>query len=157
MMERDKDAGKPEPQLSILSVSKRWWHVCVILLCVQTLVWMAFIWYGERDTAADWRELIEAVIYGTSNAIPLFIVLSLTMALSAEFAGGLAVVLAEYLKHKLQKRFEKRGEERGIATGREQANATWEAWYKRMKDAQQKGEPFDEPPPSMENGNSREN
>ena len=145
MMEQDKDAGKPEPQLSILSVSKRWWHVCVILLCVQTLGWMAFIWYGERDTAADWRELIEAVVYGTSRAIPTFIVLSLMVVLAAEFVGGLTVVLAEYLKHKLQKRFE----ERGIATGREQANAAWEAWYKRMREAQQKGEPFDEPPPSL--------
>ena len=54
------------------------------------------------------------------------------------------MVLAEYLKH----RFEKRGEERGIATGREQANAAWEAWYERMKEAQQRGESFDEPPPS---------
>ena len=52
------------------------------------------------------------------------------------------MVLARYLKHKFEKQAEARGEAR--------VNAVWEAWYKRMKEAQQKGEPFDEPPPSME-------
>lgn len=147
MTQQDKDTDKPEPQLSILSVSKRWWHVCVILLCVQTLGWMVFVWDSEKNIAEDWRELVEAIVYGTSRAIPTFIVLSLTVVLLAEFIGGVKMVLAEYLKH----RFEKRGEERGI----EQANAAWEAWYGRMKEAQQRGEPFDEPPPSTGNGNSR--
>ncbi len=147
MTEREADEHNPEPQLSILSVSKRWWHVCVILLCVQTLAWMAFVWWGEKDTAAGWRELVEAIVYGTSSAIPLFIALSLTVVLLAEFIGGLKLVLAEYLKHKLRKRFEKRGEVRGEA----RANSAWESWYKRMKDAEAKGEPFDEPPPSLRN------
>ena len=139
MTERETEGNSPEPQLSILSVSKRWWHVCVILLCVQTLAWMAFVWWGEKDTVAGWRELVEAIVYGTSSAIPLFIALSLTVVLLAEFIGGLKMVLAEYLKH----RFEKRGEAR--------ANSAWEAWYKRMKEAEAKGEPFDEPPPSIGN------
>ena len=142
MKERETDEHNPEPQLSILSVSKRWWHVCVILLCVQTLVWMAFVWLGERSDAEDYRELVEAVVYGTLRAIPLFIVLSITVVIFSEFIGGLIVVLARYLKHKFEKQAEARGEAR--------VNAVWEAWYKRMKEAQQKGEPFDEPPPSME-------
>ena len=106
------------------------------LLCVQTLAWMAFVWLGARGDAENYRELIEAVVYGTARAIPLFIVLSMTVAILAEFTGGLIVVLAEYLKH----RFEKRG--------RAQERAAWEAWYRNMKDAEARGEPFDEPPPS---------
>ena len=139
--EQDKDTGKPEPQLSVLSVSQRWWHICVILLCAQTLGWMAFIRWGIHDSAGSYREIIEAMVYGTSRAIPLFIVFSMTVPLIAEFTGGLIVVLAEYLK----RRFEKRGEKRG----REQANSDWEAWYKRMKEAQEKGVSFDESPPSL--------
>ena len=92
------------------------------------------------------------MVYGSSRAIPLFIVLSMAVPLVSEFIGGLIVVLAEYLKHRLQKRFEKRGEARGAA----RVNAVWEAWYKRMKEAQRKGESFDEPPPFMDNENSRE-
>ena len=72
--EQDKDTGKPEPQLSVLSVSQRWWHICVILLCAQTLGWMAFIRWGIHDSAGSYREIIEAMVYGTSRAIPLFIV-----------------------------------------------------------------------------------
>ncbi len=54
------------------------------------------------------------------------------------------VVLAQYLK----RRFEKRGEAR--------IHAEWMAWYKRMKEAEARGEPFDEPPPFLNNENSRE-
>ena len=50
------------------------------------------------------------------------------------------MVLAKYLKHKFEKQAEARGEAR--------VNAVWEAWYKRMKEAQDKDQPFHEPPPS---------
>ena len=89
---------------------------------------------------------------GTSRAIPLFIVLSLTVVLFAEFIGALKLVLAEYLK----KRFERRGEVRGIEIGKERERVAWQTWYRKMKDAEAKGEPFVEPPPSTENGNPRE-
>lgn len=136
MTEERKDSDDLESQLSLISVSKRWWHVCVILLCVQTLGWMAFIWWGVRDSGGNYREIIEAMVYGSSRAIPLFIVLSITVPLVAEFIGGFIVVLAQYLIRK----FEKRGEER--------ERAAWQTWYRKMKDAEAKGEPFDEPPPS---------
>ena len=141
-----------ESQLSLISVSKRWWHVCVILLCVQTLGWMVFIWWGAKDEVGSYRELVEAMVYGTSRAVPLFIVLSITVPLVAEFIGGLIVVLAQYLIRK----FEKRGEERGIEVGEERERAAWMIWYKKMKDAEARGEPFDEPPPSTGNGSSPE-
>ncbi len=34
--------------------------------------------------------------------------------------------------------------------GRQEREAAWSAWYERMVDAQRRGEPFDEPPPRME-------
>ncbi len=34
--------------------------------------------------------------------------------------------------------------------GRREADAKWRAWYNRLQAAQQRGEPFDEPPPKME-------
>ena len=105
---------------------------------------MAFIWWSARDETDSYRELIEAMVYGSSMAIPLFIVLSITVPLVTEFIGGLIVVLAQYLK----RRFEKRGEER--------ERVMWVAWYRKMKAAEARGEPFDEPPPFMGNGNSRE-
>lgn len=42
-----------------------------------------------------------------------------------------------------------------IDKGRKEANAEWEAWFKRYKEAQAKGLEFTEPPPSSErNGKS---
>ena len=66
------------------------------------------------------------------------------------------MVLAQYLIRKFEKRGEERGiqqgieigEERGIETGRELERDAWRTWYKNMKDAEARGEPFDEPPPS---------
>ena len=62
------------------------------------------------------------------------------------------MVLAQYLIRKFEKREEERGiqigEERGIETGRELERGTWLTWYKNMKDAEARGEPFDEPSPS---------
>ena len=164
MTEGRKDADALESQLSLISVSKRWWHVCIILLCMQTLGWMAFIWWGAQDDTGSYRELIKAMVYGSSRAIPLFIVLSMTVPLVVEFIGGLIVVLAQYLIHKFEKRGEERGIEQGIEIGRAEGieigeargMAAWMAWYKKMKDAEARGEPFDEPPPSMENGNPQE-
>lgn len=156
MTEDQKDTDDLESQLSLISVSMRWWHVCVILLCVQTLGWIAFTWWGVEDSARSYRETIEAMVYGSSRAIPLFIVLSITVPLVAEFIGGLIVVLAQYLIRKFEKRGEERGIEQGMEQGRKQANSAWLTWYKNMKDAEARGEPFDEPPPSTGNGSSPE-
>ena len=52
---------------------------------------------------------------------------------------------------------EERGEERGIAIGEKRgfaaANARWEGWWQRRQEAEQRGEPFDEPPPSANHRN----
>lgn len=61
------------------------------------------------------------------------------------------MVLAEYLKRRYE-----RAVERGIKIGRARVNAAGMAWYRRMKEAEARGETFDEPPPFMENGDSRE-
>ena len=67
------------------------------------------------------------------------------------------MVLAEYLKRRYEKRRYERAVERGIKIGRARVHASGMAWYKRMKEAKARDEPFDEPPPFMENGNTQEN
>ncbi|MDE2780544.1 MAG: hypothetical protein OXI91_12850 [Chloroflexota bacterium] len=41
----------------------------------------------------------------------------------------------------------KEGREEGLDTGREQAYDEWGAWYRRMLEARERGEDFEEPPP----------
>lgn len=57
------------------------------------------------------------------------------------------MVLAQYLIRKFEKLGEERGIEQGMEQGRKQANSAWMTWYKNMKDAEARGEPFNEPPP----------
>ena len=42
------------------------------------------------------------------------------------------------------------GRKEGREEGREERDAVWKAWHERMRDAQSRGEPFDEPPPECE-------
>ena len=58
--------------------------------------------------------------------------------LAEGLAGGLAEGLAEGREE---------GREEGRAEGRAENQAAWEAWNERRMAAEQRGEPFDEPPP----------
>ena len=41
------------------------------------------------------------------------------------------------------------GKTEGIAQGRAEAHRVWYAWYQRQAEAQEKGHPFTEPPPTL--------
>ncbi len=56
------------------------------------------------------------------------------------------MVMAGWLEAKLRKRQERRMAE-AMAEARAEANAEWRAWLGRMREAQARGEPFDEPAP----------
>ena len=56
-----------------------------------------------------------------------------------------------YMEKKRQEG-KKEGRAEGVALGREEANAAWDAWNRRRVEAEAKGEPFTEPPPSIRNG-----
>ena len=70
------------------------------------------------------------------------------------------MVLADYftkkwlnpLKEQLREEGREQGREEGREQGREEAaaqvNAQWRDWLRRRTEAEAKGEPFDEPPPS---------
>ncbi len=60
------------------------------------------------------------------------------------------VIGAMWTKRKVQEaRAEGReeGREEGRAEGRREYHDQWETWFRRLKDAEAKGMPFDEPPP----------
>ena len=56
------------------------------------------------------------------------------------------MVMASWLEEKLRRQREKRLAE-ARAEARAEANAEWRAWLGRMREAQARGEPFDESPP----------
>ena len=60
------------------------------------------------------------------------------------------------LKEKQRAEGRAEGLERGLEQGRTQERAAWEAWNRRRMDAESKGEPFDEAPPSPRKDSSKE-
>ena len=70
------------------------------------------------------------------------------------------MVLSRGLEEKLERTRERRREEgrvEGRAEGRAEARAEWSAWLARMREAQAKGEPFDEPAPSERDNHAKQN
>lgn len=67
------------------------------------------------------------------------------------------MIFAAWAELRAIQKGEERGEQRGIAIGEERgfaaANARWEGWWQRRQEAEQRGEPFDEPPPSANHRN----
>ena len=75
------------------------------------------------------------------------------------------MIFAAWTELRAIQKGEERGEQRGIAIGEERgiaigekrgfaaANARWEGWWQRRQEAEQRGEPFDEPPPSANHRN----
>ncbi len=64
------------------------------------------------------------------------------------------MVTGEYLRQKLVEPLKEKQRAEGREEGREEERAAWEAWNRRRLDAESKGEPFDEAPPSLEQNSS---
>jgi hypothetical protein len=66
---------------------------------------------------------------------------------------NLKVTLTRWLREKVEEEemIRARAEDRseGRAEGLLEANRKWADWYRKLKEAQEKNEPFDEPPPEL--------
>ena len=158
-------ASKPEIRIGIPTIpleSVRWWAILfsvgtVYLTGANTLsqtlrlenpTWLEI----QRIATAEFLQAGGASIIGAAIIVEVF---RMIFAVLAELR---AIRKGEEIG-------EKRGEERGIAIGEERgiaigekrgfaaANARWEGWWQRRAEAEQRGEPFDEPPPSANHRN----
>ena len=67
-------------------------------------------------------------------------------------AGG-GIWLGDYLWHKIKgvhQVLSRKERELNRQEGREEERREWQGWYQRMRQAEQSGRPFDEPPPGGE-------
>lgn len=98
-----------------------------------------------------WDEL---VYQSSENAIQ--VVLAVQRGMTANILNMVAstyvalegVMLAQWLKER-----DKRKEREAVERARQDERREWQAWYERMQEAQQAGQPFDEPPPGQQDNN----
>ena len=150
----------PEPRETLLAVSKKWLPFCGALVAVFTFVW-TWIIYGEVVAASEYhgaRDIAIAVVNETAKAAALILLYAVSITYTLDIVGGIIVVTAKYLTEKFivpmreRMKAEARAEGRaeGLAEGRAEANREWPDRYRSKMEADEKGIPFNQPPPSFQ-------
>ncbi len=104
-------------------------------------------YHAMYDGHDGFTETARAVVYDVAVGIPV------AMASTTILLEGVKVLMitAEYLRAKylepLKQSLRDEGHEQGLEQGREEMRVKAAAWHARQKEAAEKGEPFDEPPP----------
>ena len=156
---------------SPLSVSAELLPWCVWTICAMTIAWSAMLAWVEvaegRHTSIV--KTIIAVGEGTSDTVPAIMVYAVAIVGVTSFikGGGILVLgraAAAYVDRKIKSRDDRlrnEGREEGLNLGREeglnlgreegaaQTQGAWVNWYRRAKEAEARGEAFDEPPPGL--------
>ena len=154
-------------RISVMSVHEGWWYAYLAAFFLQMTGWAAMLaWYeaahGDHAHAVAY---LKAVGESSARMVQLFVLNTIGIV----ELGRLIMVLAERMAQRLKERKEKfreemmakgraegiaqgeaQGEARGEAKGRAEALAEVVAWNERRMEADAKGEPFDEPPPGVE-------
>ena len=139
---------------SPLSISRELLPWSVWVICLLTVIWTALTAWEEVSSRrhADILDTSLAVGSNTADSVPLIIIYSILGVMVGSFIlGGGIMIMAratrDYLYDKIERQREKLREE-GLEVGREALAAEIEAWNRRRLEAERRGEPFDEPPPS---------
>ena len=136
--------------MTIPANAVRWWYglfgfLTVYLTVTNTLTEAA------RTNAAGWQE-IQAI--GTVKLTEAGAASLIASAIIVEVAH---VVFGEMLRKRRERRALAQGREEGRAEGEETGEARnqalWESWNQRRLEAEARGEPFTEPPPTRDNHN----
>ena len=134
--ERQQQLLTGEQRESIWSVGKGVKHFYFALFIVQFgagTIWT--VAQGVDNPAALWQVLASLAI--TAAAVSMVV---------TETGRYLMVLAAAFEEWREKRRREQIA--RAVAETRRESDAEWEAWLQRREQAEQRGEPFDEPPPS---------
>ena len=129
-----------EQRESIWSVGRSVKHVYFALFIVQFgagTIWTVL--QGVESLAALWRDLSSLAITAAA--------LSMVVTETGRYMMVLAAAFEEWREKRRREQIARAVAETEAATLRG-ADAEWEAWNERRMQAEQRGEPFAEPPPS---------
>lgn len=119
-------------------------HFWMFSVCfVATLIFYTYIHVFDGDNPS-WRKVPSLIMEDTTRAAVFWVICSPIVVEGAVMVFGWLY---------MEKNREKSRRE-GLLEGRAEAYAEWTAWNRRRMEAEAKGEPFTEPPPSPSNGSS---
>ena len=137
----------PDERESIWSIRSRWRPLYATLFITQLAASTIArtIWTLDPETdgklSALWLNLPHN---GAASAVS-----TITITEVFDIMLGTRDVINEWLK-KRRDQARTQGLTQGLGQAITEKQAAWENWYNRMQDAQADGQPFEEPPPSIE-------
>ena len=169
---------RQDERVSLWSVLSKYWNSFIWILLIFLVVWTtAFALSYDFDkamhglprrvatyTSADAsatpfkREAPLAVALAfvkdyVTYTLPAVAMLAIIFVLIADGKEYLKVTITRWLREKVEEeQMEKvhaEGVREGIDVGAAKSHAAWLVWYEKLKEAQRKGKPFDEPPPEL--------
>ncbi len=144
-------------RVSVMSVHERWWYAYLAMCFAQMVGWTAMVaWheaaYGNHAHAVEYLRTVGG---DSSQMVQMFILNTIGIV----ELGRLMMVLAQGIADRLKERREKfkaeliaqgeaQGEARGKAEGRAELAAEIADWNRRRLEADERGEDFNELPPT---------
>ena len=159
VMAEHKEEQKRE---SVWNVAARWVPWCLALIFLLTIGWTAFVaWtlatHGDYASASL---LAVDTADKSGPAAPLILLLAVCLVSLIDSLEGSIVVTKRYLDSKLvepiRRQLREEGREEGEVIGEERERQRWQAWNQRRLEAEDRGEPFDEPPPEPTHTNGKD-
>lgn len=128
---------------------------CLALIFILTVGWTAFVAWTEATQVsyASVSLLVIAVVDKSEPALPLILLLSISIVSLADSLEGVIVVTKRYLDNKFVEPIRRQLRKEGEAVGEEKANRRWKAWNQRRLEAEENGVPFNELPPGSKSSN----
>ena len=129
------------------------WHLGIT--AIQGIVWAAFVYWNESGKQAYWADTAQVVGEKTWVALPAFFITSAIILVIIQKGGRMVLTFVDERRKRIEKaraegREEGRAEVRAeVREALEEAYAEWTEWNRRREEAANRGERFDEPPPSL--------
>jgi hypothetical protein len=138
-----------QDRISLSSIPARLfgWHLGAF--SVSSLLLLAVRVYNGIVTAGgdpNWHQVIELI--GAKGGSTM----AACVGFSAIAVEGGNRMLGELFKRRIRREGYAEGRNKGFSDGEEVMSLRWQEWLRRKEAAESTGEPFDEPPPTPQNG-----
>ena len=145
------DENRPtESWLSSLARVYGPWHLGIT--AIQTAAWTAFVYWNESGKQDAWADVVQTTVEKMLLGVPGTSILSIIILAGIQKGGGMVLTFIDKRRKRIETAHEdgiEVGLVKGRAEGREEERAAWTAWNHRRIEAEKRGEPFHEPPPSI--------
>ena len=132
------------------------WHLAIT--AIQSAAWAAFVCWNASGESNDWADAIEMAGEESWPAIPAFFITSAIILAAIQKGGRMVLTFMDERRKRIEKaraeahaegRAEMREEMRAEIEKAFNGLAAWSDWNRRREEALERGERFDEPPPSV--------